>query len=536
MRDTQCVIRFWLLRTAYYASHITKKMKILLAILTLVIGLCAPVLAQQQQQQQNPQGDGSPQQRLEVMRQKLETMRRSLSSAQTGLKQEAEANDEKIDKKAADTPLARLKGLEKETGSMLSNVNSLRGKIERAEKYEADELTQLETAVYELQKRVDDTLLETASARRAEYTKGAPREKKKKGKFLGIFGGGGTDEYEELIGSVAPGRDKELFVYATREIRRNNYEVGRLLFQTIITTYPDSPYLPMAKLAVADSFFLEGSTSALIQAGAGYQEWLTFFPTHALADRVALKVAESEMRQIGRPDNDATRAYKAEQRLKVLLQQYPKSELKSLAEERLTQVQDNLGLHNLWVGDFYYRRAIEQKKQGLKGAQNRYREILQKYPNFSYMDEALFRLAVTYQVEEETDEAAKHFQRLVRDYPNSEYAEKAKEQLQLMGATVPEADPTRAAAMRKPEEKGFLGNLTQEIFGTWSMTIDKDGVLMSRDFDKTKFELIDSVIENQGELPSNQIPKALTTVIKQVSATSQVTAAPTAPAKPNNEK
>ena len=91
------------------------------------------------------------------------------------------------------------------------------------------------------------------------------------------------DEYEELIGTVTPGRDRELFIVATREVRKNNYEVGRLLFQTIITTYPDSPYLPMAKLAVADSFFLEGSTSALIQAAAAYQDWLTFFPTHPLA-------------------------------------------------------------------------------------------------------------------------------------------------------------------------------------------------------------------------------------------------------------
>ena len=90
--------------------------------------------------------------------------------------------------------------------------------------------------------------------------------RKKKKKFLGIFGGGGSDEYEELLGNVQVGRDRELFVVATSEVRKRNYDVGRLLFQTIITTYPDSPYLPMSKLAVGDSFYLEGSTSSLIQA------------------------------------------------------------------------------------------------------------------------------------------------------------------------------------------------------------------------------------------------------------------------------
>ena len=85
----------------------------------------------------------------------------------------------------------------------------------------------------------------------------------------------------------------------------------------------------MSKLAVADSFFLEGSTSALIQAIAAYQDWLTFFPTHPLADRVVLKIAEAEMRQIGLPDRDATRAKRAETRLKALLQQYPNSILRN---------------------------------------------------------------------------------------------------------------------------------------------------------------------------------------------------------------
>ncbi|MEJ7700996.1 MAG: outer membrane protein assembly factor BamD [Pyrinomonadaceae bacterium] len=181
-----------------------------------------------------------------------------------------------------------------------------------------------------------------------------------------MFGGGGTDEYEELIGTVTPGRDRELFIEATKNVRKNNYDVGRLLFQTIITTYPDSPYLPMAKLASADSFYLEGSTSALIQAAAGYQDWLTFFPTHPLADRVLLKIAESEMRQIGLPDRDATRAKKAEQRLRALLQQHPNSILRKEADQRLEEVQDNLGLHNLYVANFYYKLSVNQKKVDLK--------------------------------------------------------------------------------------------------------------------------------------------------------------------------
>ncbi len=494
----------------------TQKNKAIVLSLFLLLSFVAPNLAQKND------GQGTIAQRLEVMRQKLETIRRSLSGAASVLKDEnKEDKSKKDDKSKLETPLGRLNGLEKEASGLQSEVNSLRGKADRSEKYEASEVDQLEASVAELQTRADNALTETASLRANPVSDvGKPREKKKKGKFLGIFGGGGTDEYEELIGNVTPGRDRELFIVATKEVRKNNYDVGRLLFQTIITTYPDSPYLPMSKLAVADSFYLEGTTSALIQAAAAYQDWLTFFPTHPLADRVMLKIAESEMRQIGLPDRDSTRARRAEQRLRALLQDHPKTILLKDAQDRLVQVQDNLGLHNLYIANYYYKQSVDQQKGGLKGAQSRYREILDKFPNFTFMDEALFKLAVTYQVEEETDQAARYFQQLVRDYPNSDYVEKSKEQLQLIGAEIPQTNPERMKVL-PPEKKSFIANFKNELFGLYPLTIDKDGVLMTDDFDKTKFELIDQIIENQGDINASQIPKSLTTVISQQKPTAQ---------------
>ncbi len=462
---------------------------------------------------QAPAGDGSPSQRLEVMRQKLETVRRSASSSISALR--ADDKDSKADRENPDSPTSRLRSIEKEASNLQSSVNSLRGKLDRSEKYEMTDIDQLETAVSDLQARADLVLVETATARaNPESTIGQPREVKKKKKFLGIFGGGGNDEYDELIGSVSPGRDRELFVVATREVRKKNFDVGRLLFQTIITTYPDSPYLPMSKLAVADSFFLEGSTSALIQAVAAYQDWLTFFPTHPLADRVVLKIAESEMRQIGLPDRDATRARRAEVRLKALMANYPTSILIPEAQLRLKEVQNNLGSHNLIIANYYYNLSVDQKKGGLKGAQSRYREIIEKYPNFGYMDEVLYKLAVTYIVEEETDQAARYLQQIVADYPNSSYSDKSKEQLELIGATIPEPNPDRMNVL-PPEDVSFFTNFRNQFFGIYPMTIDKDGVLMTRSFDKEKFELIDQIIENQGDIRTNQIPQSLTTVISQ---------------------
>ena len=484
-----------------------KKRAIFLSLLA-VLSFALPIAAQ-------TKSDATPMQRLDVLRQRLETMRRSLGAAFSVIREEnKEDKTKKDDKDKPETPLGRLTSLEKEAAGLQSDVNSMRGKVDRAEKFEMSDIDQLESTVGEFQARADRALVETASARANPVsTVGQTREpKKKKCKIIFLFCTG-NDEYDDLIGTVTPGRDKELFIIATREIRKNNYDVGRLLLQTIITTYPDSPYLPMSKLAVADSFYLEGSTSALIQAAAAYQDWLTFFPTHPLADRVLLKIAESEMRQIGLPDRDSTRAKRAEQRLKALLQQYPNSILTKEVNDRLKQVQDNLGLHNLYIANFYYKQSVDLKKGGLKGAQSRYREILDKYPNFTFLDEALFKLANTYMIEEETDQAIKYFQEIVRNYPNSDYVEKSKEQLELMGAKIPEPNPDRKEVL-PAEDKSFFANFREQLFGVYPMTIDKDGVLMTNNFDKTKFELIDQIIENQGDLTAAQIPQSLTTVIQ----------------------
>ncbi len=486
-----------------------KKNKSIILGLILLLGLSATGLAQNK-------NSATPVQRLEIMRQKLDALRKSLASTISVVKDDnKEDKSKKDDKDSLETPLGRLKSFDKEGSSLQSEVNNLRGKVDRSEKYEISDIDSVEERVAEYQSRVDKLLLETASTRANPVSDiGTERKIKKKKKFLGIFGGGGNDEYDELIGEVVPGRDRELFIEATKNVRKNNYDVGRLLFQTIITTYPDSPYLPMAKLAVADSFYLEGSTSALIQASAGYQDWLTFFPTHPLADRVLLKIAESQMRRIGLPDLDSSNAKVAEQRLKALLQQYPKSSLREEAVKRLAEVQDNLGLHNLYIANYYYKQSVDYKKGGLKGAQSRYNEILEKYPNFKFMDEALYKLAVTYLIEEETDQAARYFQQIVSEYPNSDWVEKSKEQLQVIGATVPQANPERMKVL-PPEDVSFIQNFKNELFGTYPLTIDKDGVLMTNNFDKKKFELIDKIIENQGDISESQIPKSLTTVISQ---------------------
>jgi outer membrane protein assembly factor BamD len=419
------------------------------------------------------------------------------------------AQDSGDKKKNPDDPRVRLRGLDKEVSSVLSDVNDLHSKEDKSEKYDASHLDTLEESVAELNTRVEAGLQSTASARKAgaetSSNKSPKAEKGSKRRLFGLLPGKKDEKYAELLTGTAPGRDRQLFTEATREVRKGNHETGRLLFTTIITTYPDSPFLPMAKLAIADSFFLEGTTSSLIQAGQAYQDWLTYFPTDALTCDAMFKVAETEMRQMGLSDRDPSHARKAEQRLKVMLQQCTKTALRPTAELGLREVQDNLAMHSLYIARFYGQKysTSHGAKGGLKGEQSRLQEIVDKYPNFCLMDEVLFRLGWTYQQEEEPDEAAKLFQELVRDYPNSDFVEKAKDQLNIIGAAIPEPDPIRKT-MPPCEKPTFMQNMMQQVSGNAEITISRDGILITRHGDGN--DLIDKALANNGTLPEGVQP------------------------------
>lgn len=470
----------------------------------LILGLGSVAFAQGT----SAQSDLSPLQRLDVMRAKLDSSRRSLNSAISALESQSGSQSEK-EKKNPDDPRQRLRGLDKEVGSLLSEINDLRGKQERSERYDQTALDRLETSVLDIDARVQRGLQATAGVRTtaANSDTASKNGKKKKGRFFGLFGGGDNDKYEELTGTVAAGRDRVLFEEAAKEVRKGNHDVGRLLFSTIINTYPDSGFLPLAKLAIADSFYLEGTTPALVQAAQAYLDWLTFFPTDPLADDAMLKVAESEMRQMGLSNRDITHARRAEQRLKALLQQYPQTNLRSIVEDDLREAQESLAMHGYEIGNFYLDARYRGHQGGLKGAQSRYKEVIEKYPNFSLRDGVLFRLAFTYQQEEEPDEAAKYYQELLRNYPNSDYAEKAKEQLSIIGVEIPAPDPSRKN-VPAPERPGLMGSLMKEVLGKADITVDKDGILISKDAKEGRGDLIDEALKYNGQLPTNVTPVA----------------------------
>jgi len=264
------------------------------------------------------------------------------------------------------------------------------------------------------------------------------------------------------VGSKQP--DKVLFDRAMDAMKHNRFDVARMTLQTLINTYPDSEFIARAKLAVADSWYAEGGSTALQQAEIEYKDFKTFFPNMPEAAEAQLKVANIHYQQMEKPDRDFTHAMRAEEEYRALIQEYPDSKLVPQAKQRLREVQEVLAEREFEIGRFYYLR------QTYPAAIARLKTLVDRYPLYSGADEALFLLGRTYEAEIElirknprtaevikgkmieqlTKEAAAAYGRIITRYPAMDRAVDAKARLEALHQPVPR--PTRKALEENEKE------------------------------------------------------------------------------------
>jgi len=265
------------------------------------------------------------------------------------------------------------------------------------------------------------------------------------------------------VGSKQP--DKVLFDRSMAAMKHNHFDVARMTLQTLINTYPDSEFIARAKLAVADSWYGEGGTTAMQQAEIQYKDFKTFFPNMPEAAEAQLKVADIHYQQMEKPDRDFTHAEKAEEEYRALIQEYPDSKLVPKAKQRLREVQEVLAQREFNIGQFYYLRMA------YPAAIARLQTLIDRYPLYSGADQALFLLGRTYEAEIEvvrkntrfseadkgkmierlTKNAADAYARIITRYPAMDRAVDAKTRLEAMHQPVPR--PTRKMLEQNKREE-----------------------------------------------------------------------------------
>src|SRR4051812_12169115 len=235
-------------------------------------------------------------------------------------------------------------------------------------------------------------------------------------------------KYENPITKDTQQPDKVLFDKAVADIERSRFEVARLTLNTLMNTYDTSEYLAKAKLAIADSWFREGTTNGLSQAEAEYKDFILFYPAMEESAEAQEKVCMIHYKQMEKADRDPKHAMRAEDECRLLLTQFPNSKFAPQAQQRLREIQEVLAQHEAAAGFYYHHKG------SFPAAANRLQAMTDAYPLYSAADEALWKLGDSYSKmgARFADKGAAAYAKIVKDYPLSPYADQAKAMLEQM--------------------------------------------------------------------------------------------------------
>lgn len=250
--------------------------------------------------------------------------------------------------------------------------------------------------------------------------------------------------------------DKVLYDRAMLAIKHSKYTEGRLDFQTLINTYPDSEYLAKAKLGVADSFYKEGGTTSLTQSIEEYKNFIVFFPFLDEAAYAQMQVGMAHYKLMEKADRDNSHAEAAEDEFRTFLLKYPQSPFVPQAEQSMRNVQEVLAAGEFGIAQFYY------VKKDYRASAARLVEVTGRYPLFSQGDDALWMLGEVYlrakQASKNEDDknhwadlAAKCYERIVQDYPSSSLVGGSKQRLKAMNLPIPAPSPDAIQRMKQQQ-------------------------------------------------------------------------------------
>jgi len=283
---------------------------------------------------------------------------------------------------------------------------------------------------------------------------------------------------DPLVGKDSQLPDKQLYDKAMAQTKSGHFDIARLDLQTLLNTYPDSQYMMRSKLAIADAWYKEGGSAALIQAEQEYKDFITFFPNVPEAAEAQLRVGDIYFKQMDIPDRDYAKGTHAEEEYRTMLKQYPDAPkpLTDEARQKLREVQEVLAEREAELGAYYGTR------NNWAASIARYQTVIDTYPLYSHMDDVLIGVGDAYEAEatlvrgqklpeaarakllEEYDgKAAGYYRKVVLEHSAAPHVEDAKERLASMNLPVPTPTPEQQAASEELEGSRAQYNMQKRL-------------------------------------------------------------------------
>ena len=192
---------------------------------------------------------------------------------------------------------------------------------------------------------------------------------------------GGCAMYDRLFGSGEEEKPpEELMREATEDLNRGSFASASKGFQAVKDRYPYSNFALEAELKMADALY---KNKAYDEALDAYDDFEKLHPKNNNIPYVIYQKGMCHFAQVTSIDRDQSHTLKAKGEFERLIKKYPRSEWADRARRKIRQCYVNLAYYELYVGHFYF------KKKAYQAAIDRYRYLLEHYPDLGQYHEAL---------------------------------------------------------------------------------------------------------------------------------------------------
>lgn len=240
------------------------------------------------------------------------------------------------------------------------------------------------------------------------------------------------------------GSDKEIYEKAKKKIKRDP-EKARVLFKEVMHLYPDSIYAMRAKIGIADSYFKQKDSGSSIMAASEYQEYVNLYPNSPDAVYAKYQIARCYLRQMRKPGRDQTNTLQAIKALENMIKQFPDTNEAKKAKMELSKARQFLATHYFKIG------LTNFKLRAYKGAIDRFKQVIDDYPDFKVNDKLFFYTGKSYYEMRMYDSAISFFQKIVNSFPKSKFLKKSSQLIE-------EINRIQTTQKSKPKTKPVEGD------------------------------------------------------------------------------
>lgn len=228
-----------------------------------------------------------------------------------------------------------------------------------------------------------------------------------------IEGNNAKAMYDSALAELAKDKGGFLGIF-----NATDYDTINETLKEIQIRYTYSPYATLAELRTADTYFKKGEYR---QAAIEYEEFIKRHPTHNGTQYAIFFLGLCNYKLVKGADRDPQGARETIKWLNKYVEEYPDSPLLPKADMNIRETIDVLAEREIYIGDYYF------KKKNYKASSERYKTVIEQFPETKYYDKALYLLGKSYIDMNENDLALSALNRVINEFPNSKYSKEATE-------------------------------------------------------------------------------------------------------------